>query len=232
MIEASNNSSISSMFGSSMMTNTDVWIEMLDNEELLKSQYDLVKGEWPKEYNEVVLIIDKDGTIDDYTLYSLGLKDQSELEKKWDTVEKGGTLEEETETTSYTYDELLNLSFKLLLNSDYYEKENGMWIDKSEDDDYMKQKISEAESIKVVGIIKQNEQSVASTSVSSGIGYTKELKEHVIEKSNEAEIVKEQKENQNINVFTGLEFPTDNETEFDYNNLPAEQKNGNESIKQ
>ena len=224
MIEASNNSSISSMFGSSMMTNTDVWIEMLDNEELLKSQYDLVKGEWPKEYNEVVLIIDKDGTIDDYTLYSLGLKDQSELEKKWDTVEKGGTLEEETETTSYTYDELLNLSFKLLLNSDYYEKENGMWIDKSEDDDYMKQKISEAESIKVVGIIKQNEQSVASTSVSSGIGYTKELKEHVIEKSNEAEIIKEQKENQNINVFTGLEFPTDNETEFDYNNLPAEQK--------
>ena len=126
MIEARDNSSVASMFGSSMMTNTDIWFEMLDNQELLSSQYDLVKGSWPKEYNEVVLLLKEDGRIDDYTLYSLGLKNQEELEKKWKAVENGETLDETEETTSYTYDELLNLSFKLILNSDYYEKQNGL----------------------------------------------------------------------------------------------------------
>ena len=223
MIEAQNNSSVASMFGSSMMTNTDIWVEMLDNQTLLESQYDLLKGSWPKAYNEVVLIVKEDGRIDDYTLYSLGLKNQSELKEKWKAIENGEKIEEKDETTSYTYDELLNLSYKLLLNSDYYKKENGLWMDKSEDDNFMKEKIEQAESIKVVGIIKQNKESVAS-SVTSGIGYTKDLKEYVIQKSNETEIVKEQKENQKINVFTGLEFPTDESEKFDYNNLSTEQK--------
>ena len=223
MIEASNNSSITSMMGSSMMTNTDIWLEMLDNQELLESQYDLVKGAWPKEHNEVVLVLKEDGTIDDYTLYSLGLKDQSELKQKWKAIENGETLEE-VEPTSYTYDELLNLSFKLLLNSDYYKKENGLWIDKSDDEEYMKLKISQAETIKVVGLIKQNEQSVASSSVTSFIGYNKKLKEYVIEKSNEAEIVQEQKNNKSVNVFTKLEFPKEDDKEFDYNSLTNEQK--------
>ncbi len=225
MIDAQNNSSMASMFGSSMMTNTDVWIEMLDNQELLKSQFDLVKGNWPKEYNEVVLILKDDGRIDDYTLYSLGLKDQKELEEKWKTIEDGGKLEEKDETTSYTYDELLNLSYKLILDSDYYKKENGLWIDKREDEEYMKDKIETAESIKIVGLIKQNEQSVVSTAVTSGIGYTKDLKEHVIEKSNQSEIVKEQKDNKDKNVFTGLDFPKqDEEAKFNYNNLSTQQK--------
>ncbi|MCI8640910.1 MAG: ABC transporter ATP-binding protein/permease [Clostridia bacterium] len=223
MIEASNNSSVTSMMGSSMMTNTDIWMEMLDNQELLENQYDLIKGTWPKEYNEVVLVLKEDGTIDDYTLYSLGLKDQSELKQKWKAIEKGESLEE-IEQTSYTYDELLSLSFKLLLNSDYYKKENGLWIDKSDNEEYIKTKISQAETIKVVGLIKQNEQSVASSSVTSFIGYNKKLKEFVIQKSNEAEIVKEQKQNENINVFTGLEFISDDESPFDYNTLTNEQK--------
>ncbi len=225
MIEARDNSSVASMFGSSMMTNTDIWFEMLDNQELLSSQYDLVKGSWPKEYNEVVLLLKEDGRIDDYTLYSLGLKNQEELEKKWKAVENGETLDETEETTSYTYDELLNLSFKLILNSDYYEKQNGLWINQEDNEDYMKQKIKDAENIKVVGIIKQNEQSVASSAVTSGIGYTKKLKEYVISKSNETEIVKEQKENQDINVFSGLKFPTEEEKqENSIENLTQEQR--------
>ena len=225
MIEARDNSSVASMFGSSMMTNTDIWFEMLDNQELLSSQYDLVKGSWPKEYNQVVLLLKEDGRIDDYTLYSLGLKNQEELEKKWKAVENGETLDETEETTSYTYDELLNLSFKLILNSDYYEKQNGLWINQEDNEDYMKQKIKDAENIKVVGIIKQNEQSVASSAVTSGIGYTKKLKEYVISKSNETEIVKEQKENQDINVFSGLKFPTEEEKqENSIENLTQEQR--------
>ena len=225
MIEAQQNSSLSNMFGTSSMSmsNTDVWQEMLDNEELLQSQYDVIAGTWPKAYNEVVLIVNDDNEISDYTLYSLGLKDQKELEEKWKAVQNGEEIQEE-EQTSYTYDELLNLSFKLILNSDYYQKQNNVWIDKSEDEEYMKEKLQNAESIKVVGIIKQNEQSVA-TGMNGGIGYTKELKEYVINKSNESEIVKEQKENPNINIFIGMEFPKEGEiSEFNSNNLTQEQQ--------
>ena len=203
--------------------NTDVWTEMLDNEELLHSQYDLVAGAWPENYNEVVLIVDENNRINDYVLYSLGLKDQDELEATMKKLQNGETVDE-PENASYTYDELLNLSFKLLLNSDYYEKENGLWINKENDDEYMKQKIADAESIKVVGIIKQNENSAA-TGMAGGIGYLKDLKEYVINKTNEAEIVKEQKENSNINVFTGLDFPKEGEEQiFNMQNLSTEQQ--------
>ena len=223
MIEAQNNSAMSSVFGSSMMTNTDICFEMLDNQQLLESQYDLVKGSWPKQYNEVVLVLKEDGRIDDYTLYSLGLKDQSELKDKWKAVENGEKLDENQESTSYSYDDLLKLQFKLLLNSDYYQKQNGLWVNKEDDDNYLKEKINNAETVKVVGIIKQNEQSAVSTSVTSGIGYTKQLKEYVVEKSNDAQIVKEQKENKDVNVFSGLKFPTDEDTST-MENLTAEQR--------
>lgn len=223
MIEAQNNSAMSSVFGSSMMTNTDVCFEMLDNQQLLESQYDLVKGSWPKQYNEVVLVLKEDGRIDDYTLYSLGLKDQSELKDKWKSVENGEKLDKNQESTSYSYDDLLNLQFKLLLNLDYYQKQNGLWVNKEDDDNYLKEKINNAETVKVVGIIKQNEQSAVSTSVTSGIGYTKQLKEYVVEKSNDAQIVKEQKENKDVNVFSGLKFPTDEDTST-MENLTAEQR--------
>ena len=224
MLEAKENSSMSAMFGSSMsMSNTDVWEEMIDNEELLHSQYDILAGKWPEAYNEVVLIVDGNNQISDYTLYTLGLKDQKELEEKWEAVQNGEEVQE-SEQTSYTYEELLNLSFKLILNSDYYEKENGLWINKSDDEEYMKEKINTAESIKIVGIIRQNEQSIAA-GMSGGIGYLKDLKEYVINKSNESEIVKEQKENPNINVFTGLNFPTEGENAtFNYEDLSTEQK--------
>ncbi len=224
MMEASQNSSLNDMFGTSqtVMSNYDVWQEMLDNEELLHSQYDMLAGKWPEAYNEVVLIVNENNEIDDYTLYTLGLKDQKELEQKWKAVQNGeeSSVEEQTE---YTYEDLLNLSYKLILNSDYYQKQNGMWIDKSDDEAYMKEKLANAEDIKVVGIIKQNEQSVA-TGMTTGIGYTKDLKEYVIQKSNEAEIVLEQKSNPDINVFTGAEFPADDAEEFSYQNLTDEQK--------
>ena len=225
MVEAQNNSSLNDMFGTSSMSmsNTNVWQEMLDNEELLHSQYDVLAGTWPKAYNEVVLIVNKDNEISDYTLYTLGLKDQKELEEKWKAIENGEEVEESQET-SYTYDELLNLSFKLILNSDYYQKQNNLWIDKSEDEEYMKEKIQNAETIKVVGIIRQNDQSV-SAGMSSGIGYIKDLKEYVINKSNESEIVKEQKENPDINIFTGMEFPKEGEDDdFNFKNLTQEQQ--------
>lgn len=221
-------STMSAMMSSSPMktaSNTDVWEELLDNQELVQSQYDVLAGQWPTNYNEVVLLVGENNEISDYTLYSLGLKDQKELKEKWDAIEKGEKVEE-SEPTEYSYDDFLNLSFKLLLNTDYYKKENGVWMDKSENDDYMKEKLANSENIKVVGIVKQNKQSVAgSMSMQGGIGYTKDLKEHVINKVNDSEIVKEQKEDEKINVLSGLEYPTDeNEGTFNYANLSNEEK--------
>ena len=224
MQEAQQNSPMAMIGGSSMsIMNTNVWTEMLDNKELLQSQYDMVEGKWPEKYNEVVLIVNSNYEIDDYTLYTLGLKSQEELTDRWEKAKKGEEIEEEPEL-SYTYEDLLNLSFKLVLNSDYYQKEKGLWIDKSEDTDYMKKKLKDCESIKVVGIIKQNKQSTA-MAMDTGIGYIKELKEYVINKTNEAKIVKEQKEKKDVNVFTGLKFPKEGEKkEFNFNDLSNEQK--------
>ncbi len=225
MMEAQNNNDLAEMMGSSsmMVSNTDIWTELLDNETLLHSQYDLVAGSWAKNYNEVVLIIGEDNEISDYTLYALGLKDQQDLKKKWQAIQKGETIEEE-EQTSYTYDELLNLSFKLILNPEYYQKQNGVWLDKSEDEAYMKEKIAQAETIKIVGIVKKNDQTVA-TNLRDMVGYTKELKEYVIQKSQEQEIVKEQKEHPDVNVFSGLNFPTEEETgTTNYTQLSEEQR--------
>lgn len=225
LIEAQNSSSMSSFMSSSQMSmgETDVWMEMIDNQELLESQYDVLAGNWPQNYNEVVLIVDSDNKVSDYTLYSLGLKDQKELEERWKAVQEGKQLEE-TKQTSYTYDEILNLSYKLVLNSDYYKQENGLWIDKSKDEEYMKDVIKNAEEIKIVGIVRLNEESVASDTTGL-IGYTKELKEYVINKTNESEIVKEQKADIDTNVFTGLKFPnTDESGTFNYSQLSNEQK--------
>lgn len=208
---------------SSMMGNNNVWEELIDNDELLKSQYNLLAGSWPTKYNEVVLIVGKNNEISDYTLYSLGLKDQNELKSKMKAIQNGETVEPSEETV-YSYDDLLNLSYKLVLNSDYYVKTNNLWIDKSEDDFYMKQIIKDAEEIKVVGIIKQNDSSTA-TSKSGQIGYTSDLTKYVINKTNSSDIVKTQKENKEINIFTGLEFPKDElNSDFDYNSLSEAEK--------
>ena len=205
-----------------MVAETDVWQELLDNQELLESQYDVLAGKWPENYNEVVLIVDENNEIYDYTLYALGILDQDELADKYQRILDGEEVEDEA-IKEYTYDELLNTKFKVLLNTDYYEKDGDIWIDNSEDEDYIKEKLENAEEIKIAGIIRQKEGTVA-TAMSGTIGYTKELKEYVINKVNGAEIVKEQKENQDINVFTGAEFPEDPNASFDFSSLTDEQR--------
>ena len=206
---------------SGMMSSYDVWTELMNNEDLLKSQYDVVVGNWPTNYNEVVLIVNDENEISDYTLYTLGVLSQKDLEENFKKMTNGE--EVAFEETSYTYDELLNLSYKLVLNTDYYEKQGNVWIDKKDDDEYMEKVIEAAEEIKVVGIIKPNEESVtASNASSSMVGYTHELTEHLINKINEAEIAKEQLSNTEVNVFTGSVFS--NNDKFDMASLTPEQR--------
>ena len=218
----SRQSTSSMMSGSMTMTQTDVWNEMLDNQNLLQSQYDVLAGKWPTKYNEVVLIVDENNEVSDYTLYSLGIKDIKELNESMEKI-KNKEKVEAGESESYSYDDLLNYKFKILLNTDYYKESGNAWQDMSNDDEYMKNVVDNAEEITIVGIIKPNEENVSSSGAGM-IGYTKELKEYVINKINETEIVKEQKENPNINVFTGIEFPKNQNSSFDYSQLTDEQR--------
>ena len=193
--------------GYSMFSNyNNVFRELMNNKELLKNQYDLLAGSWPKKYNEVVLIVDDNNEISDYTLYALGLKDQNEIK---DIMNKVMTGEEVvSEVNEYTYEDLLELSFKLVLNNQYYVKEKGIWKDNSKDNNYLKQLIDNGIDINVVGIIRPNEESITEEEYGS-IGYTHDLTDYVINEINNSDIVKEQKANPNINIFTGKEFNND-----------------------
>ena len=189
--------------GSEMMNTYNLWTELTNNKKLLDSQYDVVAGRLPKEYNEIVLIIDENNSVSDYALYSLGLKDKNELYALFQSTMRGE--EYNIEEKDYTYEEILDLKYKLVLNSELYQKENGIWLNKENDITYMKKLVDGSEEIKVVGIIKPNEEAAIS-STTGGIGYIKELQEYVIEKNNNSKIAKEQLSNSEINVLTGGKF--------------------------
>ena len=201
----------------SAFVSTDVFSEMFDSEEMNEQMYDLVAGSWQTTYNEVVLVVDENNEISDFTLYALGLKDSDELSEMYQNILDGTPFE--VEQTSYDIDDLVGMNFKFLLNSDYYDKENGIWVDKRSDEKYMKELLENAEELTITGIIKPNEESVVA-STAGGVLYLKDLKEYVINKINESEIAKEQTENPDINVFTGQEF---SDEEFDVNSLTPEQ---------
>ncbi len=195
---------------SSPMATTDVWVEMIGNKELLNKQYDVIHGHMPENYDEVVLIVNKNNEISDYALYALGLLDQKEFENMLANVMAGK--EVANNPVSYSYDEITSLSFKMIVNTDYFEKTDNGWRDRSKDDEYMKDIIANAMDVKVVGILRPSDDSVA-TSANGVIGYTAELMTNLIDKVKESEIVKEQLANPKVDVFTGIAFPTEEDKE-------------------
>ena len=211
-------SSMDSIY-STFLSSNDVFYEMIDNEKLLDQQYELIAGEWPKNYNEMVLTVGKNKTISDYTLFSLGILDQDELKQKFIDMTSGK--EVSFEETSYELEDFLNLSFKLVLNTDYYEKNNGIWVNNEDNTDYMKNILENAEEVKIVGIIESDEEAIGSNQGYGMVGYTHGLMEHLIGKINETEIVKNQTENKDINVFTNQPFSTN--SSFNMEDLTPEQ---------
>lgn len=194
---------------SSSFSNTEVWTRLFENKEFLKKQYDVIAGRMPEKYNEIVLAVDKNNQISDYALYSLGLKDSAELEEMMKKAQAGEKIEPTAEV-SYSYDDILGLKFKLLCNTDYFEKNaDGTWSDKTEDSLYVSSKLNTAaEDITVVGIIRPADSSVANQT-SGFVGYPESLMEHLINRVNDSEIVKAQKADPEKNVFTGRPFETD-----------------------
>ena len=208
---------ISSMFTSNSTYNA--FSEMLDNKSLIEDQYDVLAGHLPENYNEVVLVVNKDNYISDYTLYSIGLLDSDELVANYNAMLNGEEVTELEELT-YTYDELLQTKFKVLLNTDYYTKEGNLWIDNSNNEEYINNLLNDALELEVVGIIKPKEKTITTNNY-GGVWYTKELTEYVINEINDSEIAKAQLANENINVFTNKEFSNE---EFDINDLSREEQ--------
>lgn len=199
--------SIQSQFmDSSAMTNDQVWLSLPESKKLRDDEYQLVEGKWPTNYNEVVLEVDENNEITDYALYSLGLLDQDELVKNYQKILNGETDKiSKTNLKSYSVDDILNLKFRLVLNSDLYQKVNSLWINQSENESYMKDVVSKSPEIKVVGIIKPSDSTVSQPTM-GGVYYTKAMEEYVTSKTENAQIVIEQKTNPNINIFTQAEF--------------------------
>ena len=194
---------MSSGTATTMTNGIAVFNELTNNKDLLNSQYEVIEGRMPESYDELVLIVDKNNEIVDYVLYSIGLKDQKEIQETMINMMNGKEIEEFKQTI-YTYEEILNNNYKLVLNTDYYEKENGVWKDKSNDPSYISEIVEDGLDLKIVGIIKPSEDS--NLSVTNGVGYTRELTKYVINKINDSEIVKEQKQDKDINIFTNKKF--------------------------
>lgn len=203
--------SMGGSMGSMMGMGTNVWSEMIDNEELIDKQYDVIAGRLPEKYNEVVLVVDKNNEINDYVLYSLGLLDPSSLNGIVRRALAGENISVDSEQHVYTYDELLDLKFKVVPTPDFYKKKDGVWEDMTGDESYMKKAVANGTEISVVGILRPDEDA-SSASISGAIGYRHDLMTYLIDEVDNSEIVKEQKANPDIDVFTGLKFKTDEAT--------------------
>ena len=202
-------------------TGSDVWGELIDNDELLESQYDIVAGSWPKQYNEVVLFVNERNEINDYILCGLGIIDQADSMKIMSDIANGKKIDEEVRV--YSYDEILGLKFSMVPSSAYYEydDEKHCYVDRSNDASYIKKIAASGTEIKIVGIMRPKEAAVA-TSAQNMIGYTHALTEHCISVANASEIVKTQKSEEKdeftsekygydvkyneVDVFTGIPF--------------------------
>ena len=202
-----NSNEMSSMYSSFGMGSNDVFVELMDNKENVLSQYDLIYGSYPEKYDEVVLIVNSNNEISDYTLYALGLKEQKMLKEMMYNVMKG----EEVDDTNleFSYEDICNIEFKLMINTDLFTKEGNRYVDRSNDLNYVNSILDKSVPLKVVGILRGNDDSVSYVSKTGGVGYTSKLTEYVIDSVKKSSIVHEQENNKEVNIFTGSTFKLD-----------------------
>lgn len=184
------------------LQNIDYWSQLSSDEAMLEAQYDVLEGRLPKDKSEIVLIVDEDNQISDLLLYSLRIKDPSELNdaKKLD----------ELKSQTYQYSDFIGKTFKAVVNTNRFVKENNQWMNKIDDEAYMKTQIENGLELKIVGVLRQKEgTSSGVNSPSGGVAYTSALIDYTSEQIQNSDIVKEQEANPTINVFTGKAFAKD-----------------------
>lgn len=200
-------STYSSLMGSSSMSSYDAFHELLSSD-MLETEYEVLAGRLPESYDEVVVLVTDRNEISDVTLYTLGLRDQSELEGMMAHVMSGESFDLDTGDLSFSYDDLMGMEFSMLTAPELYKKnDDGTWTDMRSDSEYMEQASENGLKLKVVGILKPDADSLISSTSSGGIGYTHALTEYMIGKVNDSELVKAQIGNPDVDVFTGIEFP-------------------------
>ena len=211
--------------GNSMMSSymdSDVFQEMIDNPEMVQSQYDVLRGRWPEAYNEMIVVLSDPNSISDYMAYTLGLKDSAELFAMIEKVMAGQEPEALEGSTVWTYDDLMELKLRLVPSSDTfrYNEEYSVWEDMSTDVDHMKEVISQGEELVIVGIVCPKE-GVSATTLSTGIAYLPALTQHVIDIASESAIVQAQLADPSVNVFTGTPFGAedDNRNELSFEDM-------------
>lgn len=204
-------SGVSSSSMVSSMMSTNVFYEMPENENLYKKQYDVRAGRWPESYDECVLVLSASGGISDFLLYTLGLRDSMELEEMIQQFIKEEEIDDPGDMGIYTYDDILGTEFKLVDSADYYQYDSqyNTWVDKSEDEAYMKQLVENGEALTIVGIVQLSEEANGAA-LSTGINYPYSLTEHVAAQAAESEIVKKQLADAETDVFTGEAFNSKN----------------------
>ena len=189
-------------------------------ESLYKHQYDIKAGRWPARYNECVLVLLHSGNIPDITLYTLGLKDPAEIDAMVEAFAKEETYSKELVPGEYDYEDFIGLTYKVVNYADLYsyDPEYNVWVDKQEDKAYMSQLIANGEDITIVGVVAPAEDSDMAM-LTTGIGYPFQLIERMVEKASNSKITQSQLGNKLINVFTGNEFGSKEDTGFDMNSL-------------
>ena len=214
----SSTSSTNSMMSS--MMNTSVFYQLPESDELYNSQYEVKAGRWPEKYNECVAVLGADGTITDYALYALGLRDSAELDKMIQQFAQNQNVDVPTDFKTYRYSDFIGIQFKLVNAADRYlrDDDHNAWVDKSDDKDFMKSLVASSETLTVVGVVQPKEDASASM-LSSGIAYPAALTQHVIAAAADSQMVKDQLASPAINVMNGEPFGAEDASAFDMSSL-------------
>ncbi|MCI8590102.1 MAG: ABC transporter ATP-binding protein/permease [Clostridiales bacterium] len=198
----------------------DIFSEMIDNEDLLHSQYDLIYGSWPQAYNEMILVVNENNEIMDLVLYALGLRDREEIPAFVEAFKNGGEIP--IDSMSFSYEDLVNKEFKLVLNTSLYEEvgQSGIYESIIEDEEKLEKAIEEGETIKITGILRPSDNAVAA-SIQTPLAYTKDFTEYIIKQTSESEVAKKQIDNPTVDIFTGLAFTTADSEELTMEDVNA-----------
>ena len=202
----------------SSMMSTNIFYRLPDNMGMVEGQYDVMAGHWPESYNEVVLVLTPGGSVSDFMLYSMGLRDHAELESMVRAFANEEAVNAPSDSLSFSYDDLMGVTFKLVNAADFYQRDDeyGVWKDKSGDDAYMRNLVDNGEALRIAGVVKPKEGAKI-TSLQTGLYYPSSLVNHLIDQAGNTQIVQDQKANPATNVITGKSFADEE----------SDQKNGN-----
>ncbi len=215
MLDSLGAGSMMEMMEGFMGAGLNMWKELVGSNEVVAEQYDIVYGRLPESFNEIVVVVDGNNEINETMLYALGLIDQAEFQTNLMSSLSGNQKENDVKET-YSFEEICNMKYKLVLSSSYMVKNNktGLWEDKRSNVSFVRQLVNEGLELTIVGIVRPGEDNVLSVGT-GGIGYTPELMEYVLDETAKSEVVKQQLSNPKKDVLTGLEFVDLTVNDFD-----------------